>query len=210
MLQQSLSKLLWGGWRPIDRSAVNVHAMRVWACLIWRTIGLLKDWLTWVNPCQRTWCWDERQAIPFLTSSQTPKQMFDASLRPKHWLSMNAIILFATFLCHVLSWNQKELYQELVVGSASHGLAQLVDGGGSLALELGARFGLFEQFACLVACTECITPSWVELQSGPGRHAQLSSLWQWLGRNDWERLLLLWVSLSTLESPEGMDSLHQT
>ena len=37
--------------------------------------------------------------------------------------------------------------------------------------------------AHLATCTECITPSRLELQSGPGRHARLCSLRQWFGRN---------------------------
>ena len=71
------------------------------------------------------------------------------------------------------------------MGSASDplvdrlGSARLVDGGGSLALELGARYGFLEQFrvlAHLAACTERVAPFWLELQSGPSRHARLSSL----------------------------------
>ena len=64
---------------------------------------------------------------------------------------------------------RKELYRELVVGSAR------LDGGGDpLSLELGARIQLLEQLrvlAHLATCTECVTPSRLELQGGPGRHA---------------------------------------
>ena len=48
--------------------------------------------------------------------------------------------------------------------SSSHGSAWLVDGG-SLTLELGARFRFLEQLqvlAHLVACTECVTPFQLE------------------------------------------------
>ena len=41
-------------------------------------------------------------------------------------------------------------------------------------LELGARIELLEQLrvlAHLATCTECVTPSRLEIQSGPGRHA---------------------------------------
>ena len=44
------------------------------------------------------------------------------------------------------------------------------------------------------------TPSRLELQSGPGRHARLRSLRQWVGRNSWARLLLLRVSSPVLGS----------
>ena len=90
-----------------------------------------------------------------------------------------------------ISQSRKELYRKLVVGS--QWAARLYGEGGPLPLELGAKFGLFEQFrvlAHLVACTERIAPSQLELQSRPGRHAWLRSLLQWLGRNGWARLLL--------------------
>ena len=79
-----------------------------------------------------------------------------------------------------LSRPGKELYRELVVGSASDPLSE------RLSLELGARIELLEQLrvlAHLVTCTECVTSSRLELQSGPGRHARLRSLRQWVRRN---------------------------
>ena len=100
-----------------------------------------------------------------------------------------------------LSRPRKELYRELVVGSASDPLSERwgwtarLDGGGDpLSLELGARIELLEQLrvlAHLATCTECVIPSRLELQSGPGRHARLPSLHQWLRRNGWAHLLLL-------------------
>ena len=62
---------------------------------------------------------------------------------------------------------------------SSRGLAQPVDGESSSALDLGARFGLFEQLRVFVqstACTESVASFRLELQGGPGRHARLSSL----------------------------------
>ena len=94
-----------------------------------------------------------------------------------------------------LSWPRQELYWDLVVVS-SCGLAQLIDGGSSLVLELGARFGLLEQLIQLAARTECVAIFWYELQSGPGRHAWLSFLQQWLRRHGWAHLFYY----STLES----------
>ena len=58
-------------------------------CLIWRTIGSLKDWLTLSNLCPR--CGWEMWTIPFLTSSQTPRLKVDVSLFE------NAVRPFATF-----------------------------------------------------------------------------------------------------------------
>ena len=108
---------------------------------------------------------------------------------------------------------RKELYRKLLVGFASDNLVdRLVDGGGSLALELGDRFRLLEQLQVLVhsaACTKCVAPSRLELQSGPDWHARLPSLQQWLKRNGWARLQLLRVTSPVLESRRGVDSLHR-
>ena len=76
-----------------------------------------------------------------------------------------------------LSQSRKELYRGLVVGSASDSLvktARLVGGGGSLPVELGARFGLLEQLrvlAHLAARSKCIGPQRLGLQSVHGRYA---------------------------------------
>ena len=92
---------------------------------------------------------------------------------------------------------------------SSRGSERLVDGGGSLAMELGIRFGLLEH---LMAYMERVAPFRLELQSRPGRHGRLSSLWLWLWlrRNGWAHLLLLQTSSSVLESRQRVDDLHQT
>ena len=82
----------------IDRSAVNIHIIGVWICLITRITGSLIDWLTWANTCRRTQREDERQAIPFLVLNQTPKLKVNVSLGVKHCLSANAVRSFTTFL----------------------------------------------------------------------------------------------------------------
>ena len=91
-----------------------------------------------------------------------------------------------------LSRPRKELYRELVVGSASEplserrGAARLDGREDLLPLELGARIELIEQLrvlAYLATYSECVTPSQLELQSGPNRHARLCSLRRWFRRN---------------------------
>ena len=70
-----------------------------------------------------------------------------------------------------LSWPRKELYRELVVGSASDPLSERH---GWTAEEIRARIEFLEQLrvlAHLATCTECVAPSRLELQGGPGRHA---------------------------------------
>ena len=113
-----------------------------------------------------------------------------------------------------LSRPRKELYRELVVGSASdpQQAAWLDDGGDLLSLELGAKIEHLEQrvLAHLATCSECVTPSRLELQSGPSRHARLSSLRHWFRRNGWARLLLLRARSSVLESRRGVDGSHWT
>ena len=114
-----------------------------------------------------------------------------------------------------LSRPRKELYRELVVGSASDPLSERRSW---TAEEIRchwnwARIELLEQLrvlAHLATCMECVTPSRLELQSGPGRHAWLPSQRQWIGRNGWVRLLLLRTSSLVLGSRRGMDGSHQT
>ena len=92
---------------------------------------------------------------------------------------------------------------------SSQRAARLDGGGDPLSLEWGARIEL-RVLAHLATCSECVIPSWLELQSGPGRHAWLPSLWQWLGRNGWARLLLLRASPPVLGSRRGVDGSHRT
>ena len=96
---------------------------------------------------------------------------------------------------------------------SSQRAARLDGGGDPLSQELGARIELLEQLrvlAHLATCTECITPSRLELQSGPGKHAWLSSLRQWIRRNGLARLLLLRASSPVLGSRRGVDGSHRT
>ena len=96
---------------------------------------------------------------------------------------------------------------------SSQRAARLDGEGDPLSLELGARIELLEQLrvlAHLATCTECVTPSRLELQGGPGRHAWLPSLQQWPGRNGWARLLLLRASTPVLGSCRGVDGSNRT
>ena len=91
--------------------------------------------------------------------------------------------------------------------------ARLDGGGDSLSLELGARIELLEQLRVLThlaTCTECVTPSRLELQSEPGRPARMSSLRQWFRGNGWARLVLLRASSSVLGPRRGVDGSHRT
>ena len=96
---------------------------------------------------------------------------------------------------------------------SSQRAARLDGRGDPLSLELGARIELLEQLrvlAHLATCSECVIPSRLELQSGPGRHAWLPSQRQWLGRNGWARLLLLRAIPPVLGSRRGVDGSHRT
>ena len=79
-------------------------------------------------------------------------------------------------------------------------------------MELGARFGLLEQLrvlAHLAACSECVGPQRLGLQSVLGRHARLPPLRQWFRGNGFALLLLLRADPSVLESRRGVDGSHQ-
>ena len=110
-----------------------------------------------------------------------------------------------------LSRPRKELYRELVMGSTSDPLSERR---GWTAEEIRSHWNeLLKQLrvlAHLATCSECVTPSRLELQSGPGRHSRLCSLRQWFRRNGWARLLLLRASSPVLGSRQGVDGSHQT
>ena len=90
--------------------------------------------------------------------------------------------------------------------------ARLVHGGGSLSVELGAMLELLKQlrvFAHLAACSECVGPQRLGLQSVLGRHPRLPPLRQWSRGNGSARLLLLRAGSRVLESHRGVDGSNQ-
>ena len=82
--------------------------MKVWVCLIWRTTGSLKDCVTRFR--------DERWTIPFLALSQTPRLKVDVSWGTKHRMLRDDAPLPGS---SDLSRSRKELYRDLMLGSAS-------------------------------------------------------------------------------------------
>ena len=216
-LQQSLSKLLWGGGKPmVCRQVCCQHLSNGGLGMP----DLENHWfaerlayLGWSLSTDMMWRWNARNTFLCLKSDSKA----ESRRKPK------GEALFTREYCKALrnlpgssdfSQSQKELYQELVMGSASDPVMDrlgwlMVE---VLALELGTRFGLLEQFqalANLAACTECITLFRLEFQSMPGRHVPLSLLQQWLRRNSWAHLLLR-ASSSILGSCWRVDGSHQT
>ena len=87
--------------------------------------------------------------------------------------------------------------------------ARLVAEGDSLSVEFGARLELLEQLrvlALLAACSECVGPQPLGLQSVLGRHARLPPLRHWFRGNGFARFLLLRAGS---ESRRGVDCSHQ-
>ena len=111
-----------------------------------------------------------------------------------------------------ISRSRKELYRELVVGTASDPLEDRfgwsldeihfqwnwAPGSGSLNNSVLAR---------LAARSERVTPRRLGFQGGLGRHARLRSLRQWSGRSSFARLLLR-ASQPALESRREVDGPH--
>ena len=99
-LKQSLSRLIWGGGRPMVCRQVCIQRTcnRVWVCLIWRATSLLKDLHTWADPWQGTQCGDKRRVGHFLALSQTQRLKVNISFWAKHCLSASAERPFVTFL----------------------------------------------------------------------------------------------------------------
>ena len=180
-LQRFLSRLLWRGARPTVRRQVCIQRTRNGGLGM---PDLESHWLAErLAHLGRSLTGDERRVGPFLASSQTQRLGETLFVRECRTALRN---LLGT---SDLSRPRKELYRELVVGSASDPLSKRRGwrgGGDPLSLELGARIELLEQLrvlAHLATCSECVTPSRLELPSGPGRHARLRSLRQWFGRN---------------------------
>ena len=117
----------------------------------------MKDWHTLADPCRGTRYGGEGRAILFLASS-------DPKAESRRWLRGKApfVLECRKALRNLpgssgLSRSRKEPYRDLVVGSTSDPLGsdRLVDRRSSLVLELGARFGLLEQFRVLAYLTRC-------------------------------------------------------
>ena len=113
-----------GRW-SVGRSVSNVLATGVWVCLILRATGLLKDLHIWAESWRGTQYGDNRWVGHFLASSQTQWLKVDVGLWAKHCLSASAERPFVTFLGPVTFHGLgRELYRELVVGSASDRLSE--------------------------------------------------------------------------------------
>ena len=190
-LQRSLSRLVWGGARPMGRRQVCIQ----------RTLNgglgmpdLESHWLAerlayLGRSLTGDAVWRRKASWTFPHLKLDPK----AEGRRKPLSEALFVRECRTALRNLLgssdlSRPRKELYRELVVGSASDPLS--VRRGWTAeeirSLELGARIELLAQLrvlAHLVACAECVAPSRLDLQSEPGRNARLHSLQQWLGRN---------------------------
>ena len=139
-LQQPLSRLLWGGARPMVRRQVCIQRTR--------NGGL---------------------GMPDLES---------------HWLAERLAYLGRSLTGDAV-WRRKasRTFPRLQLDPKAEGRCRPL---GEALFVCECRKALLEQLrvlAHLATCTECVTPSRLELQGGPGRHAQLSSLRQWIRRN---------------------------
>ena len=115
-----------------------------------------------------------------------------------------------------ISRPRKELYRELLVGSASDPLSKRW---GWTAKEIrshwnwapGSSFLNNSEFSLTWRLVRNALPLLgLNYKAGPGRHAWLSSLRQWIGRNSWARLLLLRASSPVLVSRRRVDGSHRT
>ena len=191
-LQRSLSRLLWGGARPMVRRQVCIQRTRNGG------LGMpdleshwLAERLAYLGRAltgDAVWRLKASRTFPRLKSdpkAEGRRRPLGETLFVRECRTALRNLLGSSDL----SRPRKELYRELVVGSASDPLSERhgwTTGGDSLSLELGARIELLEQLrvlAHLATCAKCVAPCRLELQGGPGRHARLRSLRQWLGRN---------------------------
>ena len=185
-LQQSLSKLLWGGQRlMVRRHVCSQHPRNGGLGMPDLENNWFAERLAYLGrPSSKNMVWRLKASDTFPHHKSDPIAEGQRKMRGvKHRLSENAVRPFTTFLGPVIF----SVSKGTVLGSSgalrygsSRGSVRLVDGGSSLALELVARFGILEQLRVLThlgACTERVVPFRLEL------HTRLSSLPLWLRRN---------------------------
>ena len=85
----------------------------------WAATDSLKDWLTWADPCRGIGLGDKRWRISFLARCPIPRLKAVESLMMTHHFPTSVLTRRNLHESNDLSHSQKELYQELVVGSAS-------------------------------------------------------------------------------------------
>ena len=218
-LKQSLSRLLWGGARPMVRRQVCIQRMRngglgmpdMESHWLAERLAYLGRSLTgdsvWRRKASRTF--PRLKSDPKAKGRRKP--LGEALFVREYRRALRNLLVSSD-----LSRPRKELYRKLVVGSASDPLSERR---GCTAEEIRSHWNwapessFLEQLrvlAHLVTCTECVTPSRLDLQSGSWRHAWLPSLRQWLGWNGWARLLPLRASSPVLGSRRGVDGSHRT
>ena len=199
----------------IPNCTKNEHAMGVWVCLIWWATGSLKRLAYLGQSLSGDAVW-RRMAIkvfPRLKSDSKDEG------RRKPWgktpfVRECCMVLRNLSRSSDLSRPWKELYWELVVGSASDPLSERR---GWTVKEVcshwnwapGSGFLNNSEFSLTWRLARNALPLF-GLNFRPGRYARLCSLLQWFGKNGWARLLLLRASSSALGSRRGVDGSHRT
>ena len=216
-LQRSLSRLLWGDSRPmvcrqvwIQRTPNGGLGMPdLESHWLAERLAYLGRALTWDS----VWILTASRTFPRLKSdpkAEGRRRLLGETLFVREWRKALRNLLGSSDL----SRPRKELYRELVVGSVSDPLRErrcwtTEEIRSHWNWAPGSSFLNNSEFS-LVTCSKCVTPCRFEVQSGPGRHAQLRSLRQWFGRNGWARLLLHRTSSPVLGSRRGVDVSHRT
>ena len=145
----------------------------------------------------------------------TPKPKAVVGQGVKHRISQSTLRPFIVFLGSATFSISKETVWEITGGfrfGSARGATRLV-AGDSLPMELGARFGLLEQFRVFdhqAALLEGLTPFRLDFQRRAGWYAWLSPLRQWFGKNGEARFRLLRASPPVLESRPGVDNSHRS
>ena len=193
-LIQTLSKLLWSDRKPMVRR--QIRCWRPWdgvyGCLIWRATGSLKKLAYLGRSLSRDMVWGQkvRDFFPRL----------DSDLEAEGRRKPRGAAPFKLPRSSDISRSRKELYRELLVGSASDPLAERL--GWSLE-EIRSQWnwvqgsGFLNNFKFSLTRRR-IAPCRLGIQSRFCRHAGLPLLRQWPRRNGWARLLLLRAGSSVL------------
>ena len=217
-LQQSLSRLLWGGARPMVRRQVCIQRTRNGG------LGMpdleshwLAERLAYLGRSLDGDCSVEAEGESGFSRLQSDPK---AEGRRKPFGETLFVCECRTALRNLLgssdlSQPRKELYRELVVGSASEPLSERR---GWTTGEIRSHWNWAPASSFLNNCEFSLTWRLVRnalplvglnYKAGLADMPDCARCGSWLGRNGWARLLLLWASSSVLGSRRWVDGLHR-
>ena len=167
-LQQSLSKLLWGGWKPMVHRQVCYQRLYNGGLrmpdLEGHYLAERLAFLSWSSLRDAVWRHKVKEAFLHLRSN--PKTKSCCRLRGETPFLIKCLkALYSLPGSSNLSQSRKDLYWELMVGS-TRGATRFIAGGDWLPMKLETRFWLLERlWLSGLFRTCCLFPAWLSKQA---------------------------------------------